>query len=118
LKRWKCTVNLRISPSTNEIWEIRPWGEGKLMDVQGMENSDLIHKVCICPVYHGAGFSLGMAPSLRGEGEKGFGSSKKIESSIDGETTSCINTRNLVKFGMEEVVKNVRKGVALRHRTG
>jgi hypothetical protein len=86
------------------------------MDVQRMKNSDLIHKVSTPLVYQGTGFSLGMAPSPGGEGEKGFGSSKKIESSIDGETTSCINTRNLDKFGMEEVVKNVRKGVALRHR--
>jgi hypothetical protein len=30
--------------------------------------------------------------------------------------TSCINTENLLKFGMEEVLKNYRKGGALRHR--
>jgi hypothetical protein len=42
--------------------------------------------------------------------------SKKGESAILSETASCINIRNLIKFGMEEVLKNDMKGVALRHR--
>lgn len=35
------TVNLRIYPSTNEISEIRFWCEGQLIDVPGINNSDL-----------------------------------------------------------------------------
>jgi len=35
------TVNLRLSPSTNEISEIRFWCEGKLIDIQRIKNSDI-----------------------------------------------------------------------------
>jgi hypothetical protein len=42
----------------------------------------------------------------------------KDESAIDREAASCINIRNLIKFGMGEVLKNDIKGVALRHRIG
>jgi hypothetical protein len=36
--------------------------------------------------------------------------STRDESTIDSETASCINTRNLIKFAMGEVLKNDRKG--------
>jgi hypothetical protein len=39
----------------------------------------------------------------------------KDESAICSETASCINIRNLIKFGMEEVRKNEMKSAALRH---
>jgi hypothetical protein len=42
----------------------------------------------------------------------------KDESTICSETASCINIRNLIKFGMGEVLKNDMKDVALRHRAG
>ncbi len=40
---------------------------------------------------------------------------RKDESDIRVGPTSCINIKNLLKFGMEEVFKNEMKSAALRH---